>query len=163
LWGLKQCYVWQLLTYEFMHAGPMHLLFNCWAIYVFGLDVEQTLGRARFLILYFASGIIGGLVQIIAGLALGGVFSAPVVGAGRRSAWWQPRALPDRVILLFILPCGAVPPAYPEGSWHGLGFRATGSNRTGPKLLMPHIAECSPISYALCHSQPEMRSSAVRG
>src|SRR5437588_7714579 len=61
--GLKHGYVWQLLTYQFMHAGTLHLLCNCWAIYVFGLDVEHTFGRARFLILYFASGIIGGLVQ----------------------------------------------------------------------------------------------------
>src|SRR6266849_1159907 len=49
--GLKQGSVWQLLTYQFMHANFLHLLFNCLAIYVFGLDVEHTLGRARFLIL----------------------------------------------------------------------------------------------------------------
>src|SRR5215813_10959049 len=43
--GLKHGYVWQLVTYGFMHAGLLHLIFNGWAIYVFGQDVEEALGR----------------------------------------------------------------------------------------------------------------------
>ncbi|HEV2207665.1 MAG: rhomboid family intramembrane serine protease [Limisphaerales bacterium] len=65
--GLSHGYVWQLLTFQFMHAGLLHLLFNCWAIFVFGREVEATLGVRRFLTLYFASGAIGGLVQTLAG------------------------------------------------------------------------------------------------
>jgi len=79
--GLRHGFVWQLLTYQFMHGGWLHLLLNCWAIYVFGREVEMTLGRKSFLTLYFASGIVGGLVQTLAGLLLGGRFAAPVVGA----------------------------------------------------------------------------------
>lgn len=79
--GLRHGYVWQLLTYQFMHAGLLHLLFNCWAIYVFGRELEETLGVRRFLTLYFASGIVGGLVQGLAGVLIGGWFAAPVVGA----------------------------------------------------------------------------------
>ncbi len=79
--GLGHGFVWQLLTYQFMHGGWLHLLLNCWAIYVFGREVENTLGRKSFLTLYFASGIVGGLLQTLAGLLLGGRFAAPVVGA----------------------------------------------------------------------------------
>jgi len=79
--GLRHGFVWQLLTYQFMHGGWLHLLLNCWAIYVFGREVELALGRKSFLTLYFASGIVGGLVQTLAGLLLGGRFAAPVVGA----------------------------------------------------------------------------------
>src|SRR5215510_5828475 len=61
--GLKHGYVWQLLTYGFMHGSFLHLLFNCWAIYVFGQDVEAAVGRKPFLALYFAGVIIGGLLQ----------------------------------------------------------------------------------------------------
>jgi membrane associated rhomboid family serine protease len=79
--GLRHGFVWQLLTYQFMHGGWLHLLLNCWAIYVFGKEVEETLGRPSFLTLYFASGVIGGLFQALAGVLFGGAFAAPVVGA----------------------------------------------------------------------------------
>src|SRR3954453_23563527 len=54
--GLRHGYVWQLLTYQFMHAGFMHLLLNCWAIFVFGREVEEALGQKSFLALYLFSG-----------------------------------------------------------------------------------------------------------
>jgi len=79
--GLRHGFVWQLLTYQFMHGGLIHLALNCWAIYIFGREVEETLGRNIFLTLYFTSGVIGGLFQGLAGVLLGGRFAAPVVGA----------------------------------------------------------------------------------
>ncbi len=102
--GLAHGKVWQLLTYEFLHAGGLHLLFNCWAIYIFGRDVEQALGRNQFLTLYFASGILGGLVQVLFGLLIPR-FAAPVVGAsaaafGLVSAFAM--LFPDRILLLFF-------------------------------------------------------------
>ncbi len=79
--GLRHGFVWQLLTYQFMHGGVIHLLLNCWAIFMFGREVEEALGRKNFLTLYFSSGVMGGLVQMLAGLLLGGHFAVPVVGA----------------------------------------------------------------------------------
>jgi len=79
--GLRHGFVWQLLSYQFMHGGLWHLLLNCWAIYVFGREVEDTLGRKSFLTLYFTSGVVGGLFQALAGLLLGRHFAVPVVGA----------------------------------------------------------------------------------
>ncbi len=78
--GLKHGFVWQFLTYQFLHAGWLHLIFNCLAIYFFGRSVETVLGRSRFLILYLASGIIGGLVQMLFALVFQ-AFDLPVVGA----------------------------------------------------------------------------------
>jgi membrane associated rhomboid family serine protease len=79
--GLRHGYVWQLLTFQFMHGGLLHLLFNCLAIFMFGRSLEEVLGRKGFLSLYFAGGIIGGLSQALAGALFGGVFGLPVVGA----------------------------------------------------------------------------------
>jgi rhomboid family protein len=79
--GLRNGYIWQLLTYQFMHGGLLHLLLNCWAIYVFGREVEQSLGKKNFLILYFSSGVVGGLLQILGGLWLPARFGGAVVGA----------------------------------------------------------------------------------
>jgi membrane associated rhomboid family serine protease len=81
--GFKQKRFWQLLTFQFMHAGPWpwHLLFNCLGLYFFGRSVEETLGRRAFLTLYFASGLFGGLVQLLTIWALPQHFDAYVVGA----------------------------------------------------------------------------------
>ena len=49
--GLSHGYVWQLITFQFMHAGWLHLLLNCFAIYMFGREVEEALGRKGFLTL----------------------------------------------------------------------------------------------------------------
>ncbi len=79
--GLEHGFVWQLLTYQFMHAGWLHLLLNCWAIYVFGRELEYLLGGRRFLALTFASGIVGGIVQVLTALVWPSLFGGEVVGA----------------------------------------------------------------------------------
>jgi membrane associated rhomboid family serine protease len=53
--------VGQLFTYMFVHGGTTHLLMNMLGIFFIGPIVEQTLGSYRFFILYYASGILGGL------------------------------------------------------------------------------------------------------
>jgi membrane associated rhomboid family serine protease len=78
--GLRHGYVWQLLTFQFMHGGWMHIIFNSLAIFFFGRPVETVLGSKRFIGLYFVSGIIGGLVQMLFALAIPS-FDTAVVGA----------------------------------------------------------------------------------
>jgi membrane associated rhomboid family serine protease len=87
--GLRHGYVWQLLTFQFMHGGIIHLLVNCWVLYMFGRELESALGRNRFLNLYFSSGVLGGLLQVLAGAMAAQLppsawtqhFMAPTVGA----------------------------------------------------------------------------------
>jgi len=79
--GLGKGYVWQLVTFQFMHGGLFHLLLNCFAIFMFGREVEEALGRRTFLALYFASGIAGGLLQTGGSLIWPGHFGGAVVGA----------------------------------------------------------------------------------
>src|SRR5271170_2773782 len=79
--GLGRGFVWQLLTFQFMHASWMHLIFNSLAIFFFGRSVETILGRSRFLAIYFSSGIIGGAVQMLFALWRPDFFGGAVVGA----------------------------------------------------------------------------------
>ena len=79
--GLRHGFVWQLVSYQFMHGGILHLLFNSIAIYCFGRAIEETLGSKTFLQIYFSSGVIGGLVQMLAALLVPNHFNHPVVGA----------------------------------------------------------------------------------
>ncbi|MEM2041706.1 MAG: rhomboid family intramembrane serine protease [Nitrososphaerota archaeon] len=51
-----------LITSMFIHADFLHLFFNMWALFIFGRDVELVFGKSRYLLLYFISGIVGGIV-----------------------------------------------------------------------------------------------------
>jgi len=57
---------WRMLTAGFVHdwSGPMHILFNSYAIWLFGRALEPMLGPLRFLVLYITS-IIGGSVAVL--------------------------------------------------------------------------------------------------
>lgn len=57
--------VWQLITFQFLHGGLFHLVINCAMLYIFGKPVETALGRAHFLKLYFSSGVVGGVLQVL--------------------------------------------------------------------------------------------------
>lgn len=51
---------WQIITHMFMHApfpNISHILFNMFALWMFGSTVEHTLGSKKFLTLYFAAGL----------------------------------------------------------------------------------------------------------
>ena len=54
--------IWQILTYMFMHADFTHILFNMFALWMFGSVVEKTFGPKKFLILYFLAGLGGFLL-----------------------------------------------------------------------------------------------------
>jgi membrane associated rhomboid family serine protease len=66
--GLIHGYVWQLLTYQFLHGGLLHLLFNSFGLFAFGFAVEHHMGARRFVILYLVSGMVGGLVHVLGSL-----------------------------------------------------------------------------------------------
>ena len=64
--GLREGKVWQLFTFQFLHSypWPLHVLFNCLGLYFFGRPVEEVFGSKKFLVLYFLSGFLGGLMQV---------------------------------------------------------------------------------------------------
>jgi len=57
--------VWQLVTYMFMHGGFAHILFNMFALWMFGNTLENVWGPKRFLNYYLITGIGAGIIQII--------------------------------------------------------------------------------------------------
>lgn len=58
--------VYQLFTYMFMHGGLTHLLFNMFALWMFGSVIEQVFGQRRFVLFYLVCGIGAGLFQEMA-------------------------------------------------------------------------------------------------
>jgi membrane associated rhomboid family serine protease len=73
-------YPWQLISYQFLHGGFMHLFFNMFALWMFGKDLEDMWGGKRFLLFYLVCGIGAGIIQLaVNALMLGS--PAPIVGA----------------------------------------------------------------------------------
>ena len=55
---------WQVITHMFMHGGFTHLLFNMFALWMFGTAVEQQLGSKKFLFIYISAGFGAMLFQL---------------------------------------------------------------------------------------------------
>lgn len=72
--GLASGKIWQLLTFQFLHGGPFHLIINCLMLYFFGRPLEAELGGRRFLRLYFGAGVAGGVLQVLCEWMLPGHF-----------------------------------------------------------------------------------------
>lgn len=69
---------YRLLTGIFLHGSLMHLIFNCYALYVIGTQIENFLGKFKYIIIYLFSGIIGAFFSIIFG---GNILSIGASGA----------------------------------------------------------------------------------
>ena len=69
-----------ILTSMFLHGGWLHLGFNMLTLWIFGNNVEDALGRVRFLLFYVLSGIVAATAQTLASAASGDVL-VPMVGA----------------------------------------------------------------------------------
>jgi membrane associated rhomboid family serine protease len=100
---------WQLVTYGFLHGGFGHILFNMFALWMFGIQIENTWGSRRFGIYYFVCVIGAGLVQlVVATLAAQGGDVYPTLGAsggvfGILLAFGM--MFPDQEIYLYFLGC----------------------------------------------------------
>lgn len=129
-WGLVPARIafgdgyWTFVTSMFLHGGWMHLLGNMLFLHVFGDNLEDRMGPARFLAFYLAAGLAAALAQIGAAPAS----MAPMVGASGAIAGvlggyllLYPRARVD-VVFIFIVFFKVVPiPAWITlGVWFAL-------------------------------------------
>jgi membrane associated rhomboid family serine protease len=72
---------WQLVTYAFLHGSIAHIGLNMLALFMFGPDVERTLGTKHYLLLYFAAVVSAALVQLVAITATTHSGIYPTIGA----------------------------------------------------------------------------------
>ena len=56
---------WQFFSYMFLHGSFFHIAINMFVLMIFAPRVEEIVGRTRFLILYFASGIVSGMFYLL--------------------------------------------------------------------------------------------------
>lgn len=96
---------WQMITYSFLHGSFGHIFFNMFALWMFGVQIEQDWGSRRFAIFYFACVIGAAVAQMI--VMYGMINPVPTVGAsggvfGVLLAFGM--MYPDRPIYFIFLP-----------------------------------------------------------
>lgn len=69
---------WRLVTSLFIHLGLSHVFFNCFSIFLFAPPLETLLGKWKFALAYFGSGIIANILQLF--------FNSPYYYAGASGA-----------------------------------------------------------------------------
>jgi len=90
----------------FLHGGWLHLGFNMWFLWIFGNNVEDHLGRTRYLLFYLA----GGVIATFAHVAIGPNSTVPIIGASGAVAAvmgaylvWFPNARVRTLVLFFLV------------------------------------------------------------
>lgn len=113
--------VWRLASYLFLHASLSHLFWNMFALWMFGVWVEEELGAARLYQLYFVCGIGGALVDAAAHLLL--MPGQPSYTIGASAAIYGillavGMLFPDRPVFLLL------PPVMVKAKWLVLFYGA---------------------------------------
>ncbi len=117
LWGLDtgNFKPYQLITHMFAHANFLHILFNMYALWLFGSMLERTWGPAKFLIFYLVCGLGAAVTQLLfvpGGAALGA--SGAVMGLMAAFAYTYPN------MEFFIIPF----PFAIKAKWLVVGYAA---------------------------------------
>lgn len=125
---------WRLFTANFIHIGIAHLLFNMFALFQLGRQVEALYGSRRFVILYLLSGISGAVFSYMltqgrsagASTALFGLFGALVVYFYRHRKMFgqlgQQQLINLGIILLINIIIGLTPGSNIDNWGHLGGF-----------------------------------------
>lgn len=136
-----------MVTNTFMHGGYLHLIINMWTLWLFGLPVEDRLGRWRFLLFYLGCGVVGSLCHlafnlhsVVPTLGASGAVSGVLGGFFRLF----PREKVVIVQPIFVLPLiFGIPTLWFTVLWFGIQFlegaRAFASGTTGGIAWWAHI------------------------
>jgi rhomboid family protein len=140
-------FIWQLFTYLFLHAGFFHIIFNLYALWVFGSDLERLWGPRQFLFFFFLTGIGAGLCDVILNTLFPPAF--PVFTIGNSGAVYglllaYGMLFPDRPILFaLIIPMKA--------KWFVvlMGVIELVASLGGPGSGVSHVAHLGGMLFAL--------------
>jgi membrane associated rhomboid family serine protease len=135
-----------LFTSMFLHGGWLHLLGNMWFLWIFGNNVEDSMGRGRFVTFYLASGLLAAAAQMAAQPSS----AIPMVGAsgaisGVMGAYLvlYPKVRVHMLVFLgFFVTTFAVPAYFMLVYWmllQVLGSAATAGVEGGGVAYMAHL------------------------
>jgi membrane associated rhomboid family serine protease len=129
-------YLWQLVTYIFLHGSFFHILFNMIGLYFFGSELEMTWGTREFTKFFFVCGIGAAIITVL----LSPHSPIPIIGAsgaifGLLVAYGL--LFPDRPIYLYmVIP---VPAKWLVVGYGAINFLAALSNNGGGVAYITHL------------------------
>lgn len=99
---LGKLFLWQVVTYLFLHGNFLHIFFNMLVLWMFGCELEKYLGSRRFLNFYLITGVGAGLLSVL----LSPYSRIPIIGAsgaiyGILMAYGM--LFPERYVYLYFL------------------------------------------------------------
>ena len=100
-------------TAMFMHGGWLHLIFNMLYLWIFGNNVEDLLGKTRFVAFYLLCGLAAAVTQVIVDVDS----TTPVIGAsgavagvlGAYFVVWPRARVVTLIVLVFLFPVVLLP------------------------------------------------------
>jgi membrane associated rhomboid family serine protease len=133
-----------ILTSMFMHGGFLHIIFNMLFLWVFGNNVEDAMGRVKFLLFYLA----GGAAAVYAQSLIDPSSTVPTIGASGAVAavlgayaLLHPRARVHTLIfIVFIITVVQIPAALLLGIWFVLQFLPALGQVTAPDVAGDSVA-----------------------
>jgi membrane associated rhomboid family serine protease len=134
---IRQGEFWRFVTPIFFHANILHFFFNMYALYNVGLQIERPLGYARFLMIYFFSGVAGVFASFLftaspslgASGAIFGIIGALAVFLYRHTRLFGPAGRNMLYNVVFIIAANLVISVATPGIdlWGHVGGLVTGS------------------------------------
>jgi membrane associated rhomboid family serine protease len=134
-----------IITSMFMHGGWLHIVFNMLFLWIFGNNVEDSMGRVRYAVFYLLAGIVAGLTQV----AVSPDSQTPLVGASGAIAGvlggyalLYPRARVLTAVFVFFIFFVEIPALVMLGIWIFLQFLpAVG------QLASPNVGSQGGVAY----------------
>ena len=143
--AFRHLWIWQVVTYMFLHGGLAHILFNMLALWMLGTELERTWGTRYFLKFYFVTGIGAGVLTVFFSLLPFDVsrqlYQSNVIGAsgaiyGLLLAYGM--YFPDRPIYLYLL--FPIPAKYFVMIMGAIAFYASFANAGGGVANATHLS-----------------------
>jgi membrane associated rhomboid family serine protease len=132
-----------LVTSMFLHGGWLHLLGNCWFLWVFGNNVEDAMGHGRFAAFYLLCGLAAAAAQIVVDPSS----LVPMVGAsgaisgvmGAYAVQYPRVRIHSLVVLVVFFFRVALPAWVMLGYWFLLQLAGTGVEQVGGVAFWAHV------------------------
>lgn len=154
--AIRHAQVWRLITFQFLHADPWHLIVNMMWLYFFGPMVEGRMGKMRFLAFYLICGLAGGgafiamwlvhfprlddassLVGASAGI-FGSMVAATYLAPGMRlRLWFPPISVTLRVVMWIAIGLALV--TIYTGGWNSGGEAAHLGGAAAGAILIRNV------------------------
>jgi len=152
---IRKLFLWQVVTYLFLHGDFFHILFNMFALWMFGSELERHWGSREFLKFYLITGIGAGLFSVV----LEPNSLIPTIGAsgavyGILMAYGM--MFPERYIYLYFLF-----PVKVKYFVAALGLLAFVSTLGSPGSTIAHVAHLGGMVVALLYLRHWLSLSGI--